>query len=228
MGVTTADLAHALRRILPDDAGLGHADFAEVTSLDAPEDLGPASPARVREFGAGRLALRRAMRSIDLVELPVRRAPDRGPLWPKGVIGSITHAGRHALAVVARTRDYRGLGIDLVVPADWPEPDLWPLFLQSGEYAKAQRYDAAAALAAKEAAIKLLRDVTGLIHDFLSLSVLHGPERNMFYVRIDPALPCARELGPITGKLNVLDGHVLAVCALAPLSHARNDRSPAV
>ncbi len=41
------------------------------------------------------------------------RGVDRAPLWPKGVVGSITHCGLHALALAGHAHEYLGLGIDL-------------------------------------------------------------------------------------------------------------------
>ena len=39
-------------------------------------------------------------------------AEDRAPIWPDGLVGSITHAGGFAAAAVARAADIAGLGID--------------------------------------------------------------------------------------------------------------------
>ena len=40
-------------------------------------------------------------------------AEDRAPVWPDGVVGSITHAGNFAAAAVAWAADIAALGIDL-------------------------------------------------------------------------------------------------------------------
>ena len=37
----------------------------------------------------------------------------REPLWPEGIVGSISHAGRYAAAVAARATEVRGIGIDI-------------------------------------------------------------------------------------------------------------------
>jgi 4'-phosphopantetheinyl transferase EntD len=39
-------------------------------------------------------------------------AEDRAPIWPRGVVGSITHTGDFAAAAVAWAADIAGLGID--------------------------------------------------------------------------------------------------------------------
>jgi 4'-phosphopantetheinyl transferase EntD len=39
-------------------------------------------------------------------------AEDRTPIWPNGVVGSITHSGEFAAAAVAWAADIAGIGID--------------------------------------------------------------------------------------------------------------------
>lgn len=73
--------------------------------------IAQARPARQREFSAGRKAARAAMADFDLPQAAVPMAPDRAPIWPAGVAGSITHSQSQCLAVV--TRHAQSIGIDL-------------------------------------------------------------------------------------------------------------------
>lgn len=79
---------------------------------------------RRREFSAGRAAAHQAM---DLLGAPVQAIPvgeNRAPVWPAGLVGSISHTRSCAMAVVARQGAIRGLGID--VEEDKPlADDLW-------------------------------------------------------------------------------------------------------
>ncbi len=68
---------------------------------------------RAREFSTGRHLARLAMTELGLPPGAVARAEDRRPLWPGGILGSITHAGELAVAAVARDGSVGGLGIDL-------------------------------------------------------------------------------------------------------------------
>ena len=43
----------------------------------------------------------------------IPRAEDRRPLWPAGIVGSISHTRQHAVAAVAHAADIRGLGLDI-------------------------------------------------------------------------------------------------------------------
>ncbi|MEE8435751.1 MAG: 4'-phosphopantetheinyl transferase superfamily protein, partial [bacterium] len=44
---------------------------------------------------------------------PILRGKGRAPLWPEGVVGSITHSGGMAAAAVADAHRYAGIGLDL-------------------------------------------------------------------------------------------------------------------
>lgn len=68
---------------------------------------------RRRGFRLGRMAARKALRALGIVPVPVLRGANREPLWPGGVVGSITHAAGHAMAAVARSGNSGGIGIDL-------------------------------------------------------------------------------------------------------------------
>jgi 4'-phosphopantetheinyl transferase EntD len=68
---------------------------------------------RREEFTAGRNAARAALAMMGLAPCPILRTPQRGPLWPRGFIGSITHCNGFCCAVVARSSDICSLGIDV-------------------------------------------------------------------------------------------------------------------
>lgn len=73
-----------------------------------------ASPKRRREFTLGRQAAHQALARLDYAaSLPVLHGPQREPLWPEGVVGSITHTATAAAAAVARSADCAAIGIDL-------------------------------------------------------------------------------------------------------------------
>jgi enterobactin synthetase component D len=66
------------------------------------------------EFLLGRAAAHGAIRSLlgDSPH-PVRKGTSGEPLWPEGLVGSITHSGDTAAAAVGRRREAEGIGIDL-------------------------------------------------------------------------------------------------------------------
>jgi 4'-phosphopantetheinyl transferase EntD len=69
------------------------------------------------EFGRGRQCARAALRRLGIADGPLLSGDHRQPLWPEGVVGSITHTQGLCLAAVARSSRYAGVGID-VEPAE--------------------------------------------------------------------------------------------------------------
>jgi 4'-phosphopantetheinyl transferase EntD len=67
------------------------------------------------EFTAGRLCAREVLFRLGVVNFPLLVGPGRAPLWPKNIVGSISHC--HNLCVVAATKDKEiiGLGVDVEV-----------------------------------------------------------------------------------------------------------------
>jgi 4'-phosphopantetheinyl transferase EntD len=82
-----------------------------------PEELACLSPRAIdkrrREFAAGRAAARVAMAASGMVPAAVGMAPDRSPVWPKGVTGGITHTRNCALAALGSELALGGIGIDV-------------------------------------------------------------------------------------------------------------------
>ncbi len=82
------------------------------------EGLGEnAVPKRRAEFLAGRWACEHALAALGFgepaISARVAKHADRSPIWPPGVVGSITHGAGLAVAAVAWSSDYSSLGIDV-------------------------------------------------------------------------------------------------------------------
>ena len=70
-------------------------------------------PARRREFAQGRLCARRALADLGIRHFPLLPGKDRAPIWPPGVVGSLTHCGGTCAVAVARDDKLAGVGIDI-------------------------------------------------------------------------------------------------------------------
>ncbi len=69
------------------------------------------SEPRRREFALGRTCARHALARLG-VSGPVLRGDDRAPIWPPGVVGSLTHADNFCAAAVAHSEEVLSLGLD--------------------------------------------------------------------------------------------------------------------
>ncbi|ARC95045.1 hypothetical protein B6A42_26890 (plasmid) [Vibrio coralliilyticus] len=90
-------------------------------AIDFPSDLTGAVEKRCSEYLAGRLAAQQAVLNLTKQHHPILRNKDQTPLWPTGVIGSITHTNKHAIAVATLAKHHQIIGVD---SENWIEPDI--------------------------------------------------------------------------------------------------------
>ncbi|MGH8217527.1 MAG: 4'-phosphopantetheinyl transferase family protein [Steroidobacteraceae bacterium] len=101
----------------------------------APEEaahVARAVPKRVNEFAAGRACARRALAELGVPDFILRVGPDREPLWPPGIAGSITHTDEYCAAAAARTTRFAAIGLD-AERRDAVHPRLWRQIATSEE-----------------------------------------------------------------------------------------------
>ncbi len=149
------------------------------------------------EFRAGRHCARLALGELGMSAAPLLSSPDRAPIWPAGIVGSITHTGAgshaYAAAVVARSDEVRALGLD----AELAEPlaeGLWPRVLLPAERAFVDALPgperglvAMLHFSAKEAFYKCQYPLTRRFLEFQDVEVRFELERNSFRARLQVA-----------------------------------------
>ena len=69
-----------------------------------------AVPQRRREFFAGRLAAHRAMEALGHLPEPVPMGQDRAPVWPQGLVGSISHGAGACAAMYGQKGAFQRSG----------------------------------------------------------------------------------------------------------------------
>jgi 4'-phosphopantetheinyl transferase EntD len=119
-GVAAAELR------VPGNPALLHPEEAE--------SIARAIEKRVHEFAAGRHCAHLALERLGVPPAPLCAAPDRRPLWPAGVVGSITHTQGFCAAAAARTERLTALGIDTEL-ADAVSAELRPSICTPDELA---------------------------------------------------------------------------------------------
>jgi enterobactin synthetase component D len=85
--------------------------------IQQPKELAKATAKRHCEFIAGRYCASQAIKNLaqppnSTSETQILIQPDRSPLWPQSIVGSISHSGKRAVAVAGNAQRYSGLGID--------------------------------------------------------------------------------------------------------------------
>jgi 4'-phosphopantetheinyl transferase EntD len=76
---------------------------------------------RRAEFTTVRTCARIALRELGVAPVPLLSGPKREPLWPAGIVGSLTHCDGYRAAAVARAGDVASIGIDAEPHAPLPD-----------------------------------------------------------------------------------------------------------
>jgi 4'-phosphopantetheinyl transferase EntD len=179
---------------------------------------------RRREFGTVRYCARKALRRLGVPPVPIIPDPDRAPRWPAGVVGSMTHCAGYRAAVVARSRELGGVGIDAEPHAPLPaeagdlvlrEEERQRLFALAG--ADPSLHWDRIAFCAKEAVYKAWFPLTRGWLDFSDVSVtVHLDGTFQARLRV-PAPPTAGAgLDRFSGKWMVGRGLVVATTSVGP------------
>lgn len=88
-----------------------------LSGIPLPKDVAQSVPKRRQEFFHGRLAAKHALAALFGSTEPahgdVAIGSDREPVWPSGIVGSISHCADLAAAAVDNRSRRRGLGIDV-------------------------------------------------------------------------------------------------------------------
>lgn len=187
---------------------------------DEAAQIGWAVESRMREFTTARTCARRALRILGLPALPILCGPKREPLWPPGVVGSITHCCGFRAAAVAMQRDIMAIGIDAEIHAPLPSGVLEQVCVD-----QERRWLAGASgslhwdrllFSAKEAVYKAWFPLTGRWLGFEDAVVTFNPTERTFQAQllVEPPATVDHDLTHFAGRFLVRDGLVLTAVAL--------------
>lgn len=104
-----------IHSILPPSAAAIDAVGDVTQACLLPEEeaaLGPVSEARRRQFTIARHCARQALERLGAAAAPILCGPGRQPIWPAGIVGSITHCRGYCAAAVAFSTELAAIGID--------------------------------------------------------------------------------------------------------------------
>lgn len=133
--VVHQSLLGALESLFPQTVGVSCLPITGLFPEGPPEEeacIERANGLRQQEFRAGRSCARKSMRKLGLPELPILANERRGPIWPSGVVGSISHTRAYCVAAVALDQEFRSLGLD-IEEHNRLKSNLWRFVLTSTE-----------------------------------------------------------------------------------------------
>ena len=175
-----------------------------------------ATEARRREFATARHCARAALARLGIAAAPILRGAKHEPLWPEGIVGSITHCRGYRAAAVALSKNIMTVGID--AEPNGPLPDgverrvlrdeerRWLTGAPQGVH-----WDRVI-FSAKEAIYKAWYPLERRWLGFDGAIVSIDPEAGLFHARL--LVDCPPPLREFTGRFLVEDGLVLTAIAL--------------
>ena len=110
-----------MQDLFPEPAITAWGDPTQLSGRLLPEEIAFISGAgakRRAEFTAGRLLVRSLFEAFGRVGLPLVNGEDRAPLWPPGLVGSISHTRGYCGVVLAPAAVIWGIGLDVEQAAD--------------------------------------------------------------------------------------------------------------
>ncbi|SDY99717.1 4'-phosphopantetheinyl transferase EntD (siderophore biosynthesis) [Amycolatopsis xylanica] len=205
----------AIGRLIP-----AAASAAEIWGEDPGIALHPAERVLVQDVGARRLrtfttartCARRALAALGHPPAPILRGPSGEPLWPNGIIGSITHCDGYSAAVVARAGTVPALGIDAEPHRPLTE-GLLPMIATRAERDRLARLPDGMhwdrlVFCVKEAVYKAWFPLTGQWLDFHEADVTIDPAERTFTARL--LVPGPRGITGFAGAFTVAGEVVIA------------------
>jgi 4'-phosphopantetheinyl transferase EntD len=122
------------RVLVPGIFGAEMEDAGQPLAPHAEEEIfvARAAPKRRRDFVLGRACARAALAGLGHGGAVIGQGEGGAPLWPAGIVGSITHTSGYAAALAAEARLFSGIGVDAERVGGVTQ-DLWPRLFDAAE-----------------------------------------------------------------------------------------------
>lgn len=193
-------------------------DHTRALSSAEREQVEGAVASRRAEYSTGRFLAKRALGRLG-IDTSAILSEGRRPIWPAGVVGSITHSRHYALAAVCPRAKFAGVGIDLertnrvtdrIAPKTMTEREL------SGTATGWPPYSRTANFGAKEAVFKAVNPIVGLMIGFKEVEIVWRQEEGGFSARYIGPNPENAIMERGEGTVFTLADHIGALFWLEP------------
>ena len=186
--------------------------------------LGDVSEGRRHEYTLSRTCARRALSALGFPASPILSGSKREPVWPAGIVGSITHCKDYCAAAVARKEDFATVGIDAEIHAELPEGVINTVALpEEMEQIRALRTPATGIhwdrilFSAKESIYKAWYPIEKKWLGFKDVLLTLHPETQEFQARflVPGPIVGGRSIASLNGRHAIENGIVLTTVTLA-------------
>ena len=188
-------------------------DYHSKLSASEKNYVNRAVDSRRREFSTGRWLARKGLTRLGVPNFEILPDSNRQPVWPNGIVGSITHTRDYAVVALARRLHYLSIGIDLE-KKNRIEPEIVSSILTEREQSEYSTIDPTLVFSAKEAVYKLIFPLTDRQLDFLDVEILFDYEAGVFYPQFLSHPGRSINTKDINGCFTTFHGHWLTFLSL--------------
>jgi 4'-phosphopantetheinyl transferase EntD len=176
MTATSPPLQRAIDAMSVPGILVGHrliADGDDLALLPQEAAAFAASVIKVRRAsGAARIVARQLLSRFGQAPRAIPKSTAGMPLWPEGIVGSLAHDAKVAVAAMANQSEFLSVGVD-VEPAEPLAPDLLPLVatMKEREALHADLFHGRLLFSIKEAVYKAVYPLDGMFLDHHDVEV---------------------------------------------------------
>lgn len=178
-----------------------------------PEAVQRAVQKRRAEFAAGRRAARLALRGAGYDAVAIPKGAHRAPVWPEGLVGSLSHDGGLAIAGVAPLSRVAALGLDLAEAADFPA-HLRAEILRTEPEKRQSGLEARVNFSAKETVFKALYPIVQEYFGFGAVEVSPNMDAGLFDVRLRRSLGPYPEDARFQGRFAIVERRLVTLLSI--------------
>lgn len=210
---------------LPNKVALGIACGDVNTSTLHPSELEIANEYKSKiaklNFTRGRLAAKQALSQLGLVPTAVGRSKNgRAPIWPRTIVGSISHCNTTAVALVSSDANIRAVGVDIEELSRWSDKLKTKVFCADEISAYEQASDKAdmliASFALKEALFKAINPIVSVYFGYHDAKIIWSKNYSQAELTLTKNLNREFKAGwSVTGTAQTSSGLVMASVIVA-------------
>ncbi len=213
-----SNLKKLLSGLLPDNTVIA-------MSLGAPADFelhpeeqsltGSMAKKRLEDFKSSRYVASLALNQLGYENFPLLINQHRGPVWPRTVVGSLTHCDGIAFAVANYNSAVRSIGIDLEAYTTMA-PNLYRMICSEQELTHLQQFEqpelmAKVIFSVKESIYKCLNPLLNEWIDFKDVSIELDPQARKYRAAPNSKIAAQLKMEFIEGGW-LVDGEYLYSC----------------
>jgi len=162
---------------------------------------------RKSEYRTGRHTAREALNELNIPPCAIPSGVEREPLWPKGVVGSISHCSKLCVAAVGPDSRFLSIGVDVEPNKPLP-PDVQPIVVNDEDHWKysqpkhSKDFDVLT-FSAKESIFKCIFPIFRLYLDFKDVSLTIDQSNNSFNAKLPERISNEVKINPIHGIYSI-------------------------